>query len=116
LQFGEFLRFLFQIGGGRLFGFFGFLRRNPGAVLFQLLFDLIGHLLVELDLGIRELLLFCSRRACARWAMSLSFCASCCSNCLRVDSISGAASDSVSLISVLPLGQMTVGSVTRLFP
>src|SRR4030067_3064724 len=44
---------------------------------------------------------------------SLSFCASCCSNCLRVDSISGAASDSVSLISILQLGQIIVGSVMR---
>lgn len=47
----------------------------------------------------------CSLTAASRLRMSASFSAIRCSYCRRVDSISGAASDSVSLITVLQLGQ-----------
>lgn len=39
------------------FRFLGFLCRNPCAILFQLLFDLIGYLFIELVLGVCELFL-----------------------------------------------------------
>src|SRR5215204_5611729 len=54
-----------------------------------------------------------SRNDCSRLAMSASFCTSFCSNCRFTSASSGAARDSVSLISVLHCGHTTVGSAMK---
>ena len=48
------------------------------------------------------------------WAISASYAESFCSYCWRVDSIKGAASDSVTLIWLLHLGQVMTGSFIAL--
>src|SRR4029077_18022293 len=51
------------------------------------------------------------RKLTSRFAKSAFFCAICCSNCLRVFAISGAARESVNLIGVLHFGQTICGSL-----
>ncbi len=80
--------------------------------MFKILIDTCVWLDIAKDyqrqpvLGVLEALV----RARSRWATSLSFCAKALSYSRRVASSSGAASDSVSLISLPHCGHFTVGS------
>jgi hypothetical protein len=56
LKFGEFARFAFEFRRGGLLGFLRFFGDNAGTLGLQLRGDLIGHLLVEVALGLGDLL------------------------------------------------------------
>ena len=97
--------------------------RQQAAGLFRLLVDdrlplgreLRFHLLVDRRAGFVDACLLLAQHGLARCDFGVLGGELRCVRC-RVDSISGAASDSVSLISVLQFGQVIVGSVMDRFP
>ena len=110
-KFGQFPRLCSRSAAAGLLRLFGFFGGDPGAVLFQLLCNLIGDLLVELALWPRRAAFPCRAWPVRAWRCRCPSAPVAVRTARRVASISGAASDSVSLISVLQFGQMMVGSV-----